>query len=68
MLILALLVMVLLISSEVSSARDLTETSTNTKKEIVEQKGAAEIIRHAAQHLPHVFHHLIPHSPPSRHL
>ncbi|WJX58955.1 hypothetical protein P8452_44354 [Trifolium repens] len=36
-LILALLAMVLLISSEVS-ARDLTETSTDTKKEVVEQK------------------------------
>jgi hypothetical protein len=35
MLILALLAMVLLISSEVSSARDLTETSTNTKKGIL---------------------------------
>ncbi|CAI8586452.1 unnamed protein product [Vicia faba] len=36
MLILGLMAMVLLISSEVS-ARDLTETSTNTKEEVVEK-------------------------------
>ncbi|CAJ2653488.1 unnamed protein product [Trifolium pratense] len=36
MLILGLLAMILLISSEVS-ARDLTETSTDTKKDVVEQ-------------------------------